>query len=559
MIELYSQYMNNVVSGKATVCENVRMAVQRQLNDLNRQNTPDFQYYFDEDEAERWLRFISILRHTSGNWKGQRFNVQDFQAFRWACIFGWQRTDGKGRRFRRAFVEVARKQGKTEEAAAIMLGGLLIDGENGAQIFSAATTRHQAKIVYNAAKLMARELRNDSEVIRDELEIRAHRIISSRTDSFMEALSAEAGTLDGLSPHIAVIDEFHAHPTNEVLKVLETGQGARSNPLSYIITTSGFNFESPWFHLRQNCIDILRGLKTDETFFGVIYTLDEGDDWNDRSTWVKANPQIGITPSWEFMESEYTKAVNEGGRSEVEFKTKNLNIPCGVAEVWIQDEVWQKCPNSYDLQALKGRACFAGIDFAATSDFTACVLLFPSENEGEPHILLPFFYIPEETAKMRSREFPDVLRWINSGLLTITPGNVTDYDYLIADLHRLRGEYDIQAIGYDPYNAFQTVARLEADGFPMDKFAQGIMNMSAPTKEFERLVKQGMINHGGNPIMRWMLSNVQPYYDQNENLKIRKKKNSLNLKIDGIIASVIALGEYIKNPVETYSGGIYFV
>jgi phage terminase large subunit-like protein len=259
------------------------------------------------------------------------------------------------------------------------------------------------------------------------------------------------------------------------------------------------------------------------------------------------------------MESEYTKAVNEGGRSEVEFKTKNLNIPCGVAEVWIQDEVWQKCPNNYNLEALKGRTCFAGIDFAATSDFTACVLLFPSENEGEPHILLPFFYIPEETAKMRSREFPDVLRWINSGLLTITPGNVTDYDYLIADLHRLRGEYDIQAIGYDQYNAFQTVARLEADGFPMDKFAQGIMNMSAPTKEFERLVKQGMINHGGNPIMRWMLSNVQPYYDQNENLKIRKKKNSLNLKIDGIIASVIALGEYIKNPVETYSGGIYFV
>lgn len=559
MIELYQSYIDKVTSGKAVVCDNVRLAVNRQLADLQRQNTPDFQYYFDEEEAERWLKFISILRHTSGNWKGQRFNIQDFQAFRWACIFGWQRTDGKGRRFRRAFVEVARKQGKTEEAAAIMLGGLLIDGENSAQIFSAATTRHQAKIVYNASKLMARELRNDSEAIRSDLEVRAHRVISNRTDSFMEALSAEAGTLDGLSPHIAVIDEFHAHPTNEVLKVLETGQGARSNPLSYIITTSGFNFESPWFHLRQNCIDILRGMKTDETFFGVIYTLDDGDDWNDRKTWVKANPQIGITPSWEFMESEYTKAVNEGGRSEIEFKTKNLNIPCGVSEVWIQDEVWQKCPSEYNVEALKGRTCFAGIDFASTSDFTACVLLFPAENEEDAHILLPFFYIPEETYKFRSREFPDVTRWVKNGLLTLTPGNVTDYDYLIADLHRLRGLYDIQAIGYDPYNAYQTVAKLEADGFPMDKFGQGIMNMSAPTKEFERLIRQGRINHGGNPVMRWMLQNVTPYYDQNENIKIRKRKNSLNLKIDGIVASVIALGEYIKNPVENYSGGIYFV
>lgn len=554
MLEPYHGYIKKVQSGIVPVCDYVRMAVDRQLNDLKRQRRPDFPFYFDEEEADRWISFISILRHTSGEWKGQNFNVQDFQAFRWACLFGWQRTDGKGRRFRRAFVEVARKQGKTEEAAAIMLGGMIIDGEQTAQIYSAATTRHQAKIVYNAAKMMGRSLRTDSDTMAEGLKVMQHRVIWNPTDSYMEALSAEAGTLDGLSPHVAVIDEFHAHPSNEVLKVIETGMGARSQPLTYIITTAGFNFESPWFHLRQNCIDILRGLKTDETFFGIIYTLDDGDDWNDRTTWVKANPQIGITPTWEFMESEYTKAVNEGGRSEVEFKTKNLNMPVGVSEVWIPDELWQACPSDIDLNALAGRECYAGIDFASVSDFTAMTLLFPPQEPNEPYIALPYFWIPEEVLKMRSRDLPDILRWQQQGLVNVTPGNVTDYDYLAAEVARLRTLYDIRAIGYDPHNAWQTIAKLESDGLPMDKFSQGIMNMSPPSKEFERIVRNRMLNHGGNPVLRWMLQNCVPYYDANENLKIRKMKETRGAKIDGIVSTIIALGEYLKNPVsDVYS------
>lgn len=550
MLELYHAYIKKVQSGIVPVCDYVRMAVDRQLNDLKRQRKKDFPFYFDDEEADRWISFISCLRHTSGEWKGQHFNIQDFQAFRWACLFGWQRTDGKGRRFRRAFVEVARKQGKTEEAAAIMLGGMIIDDEQTAQIYSAATTRHQAKIVYNAAKMMGRALRSDSDLMSEGLKIMQHRVIWNPNDSYMEALSAEAGTLDGLSPHVAVIDEFHAHPSNEVLKVIETGMGARAQPLTYIITTAGFNFESPWYHLRQNCIDILRGLKTDETFFGVIYTLDDKDDWNDRSTWVKANPQIGITPTWEFMESEYTKAVNEGGRSEVEFKTKNLNMPVGVSEVWIPDEIWQACPADIDINSLLGQECYAGIDFASVSDFTALTLLFPPKDAGQPYVILPFFWIPEDVLKLRSRDLPDILRWQQQGLVNVTPGNVTDYDYLTAEVSRLRTLYDIRAMGYDPHNAWQTIAKLEADGLPMDKFSQGIMNMSPPSKEFERLVRNGMINHGANPVLRWMLQNCVPYYDANENLKIRKMKETRGAKIDGIVATIIALGEYLKNPVD---------
>ena len=570
MLEGYQQYITDVTTGKAVVCKYVRQAVERQLNDLKRQRTPDFPYYFDEEEASRWIGFIRCLRHTSGEWKGKHFLVQDFQEFRWACIFGWRRVDGKGRRFRRAFVEVARKQGKTEEAAAIALGGMIIDGEQTAQIFSAATTRQQAQIVYSAAKMMARELRKDSEYMEKALKLLAHRIMFEDTDSFMQALSADAWTLDGLSPHIAIIDEFHAHPNNEVLKVIETGMGARRSPLTYIITTSGFNFQSPWYHVRQNAIDLLNGTKVDETFFGVIYTLDEGDDWNDKSTWIKANPQIGVTPTWEFMDSEYTKAVNEGGRSEVEFKTKNLNVPVGVSEVWIQDELWQACPSEYDVEKLKGRMCYMGIDFASVSDFTALVLYFPPENEDEAGVLLPFFWIPGDIMNMQSRDLPDLLRWSKPvapgefavpGAVMVTPGNYTDYDYLTEEVRHLFTVYDVRAIGYDPQNAWQTIGKLEQDGYPMDVFRQHPASMSPSAKEFERLVRMQTINHLGNPVLRWMLSNCVPYYDNNKNLKVTKMKESRGVKIDGIIASIIAIGEHLKNPqADVYSkSGIFYV
>lgn len=548
MLEQYHKYIKDVQTGVATTGLYVKQAVARQLADLKRSKKKDYPYFFDEEEADRWLRFISILRHTSGEWKGKQFLVQDFQAFRWACIFGWQRKDGRGRRFRRAYIEVARKQGKTEEAAAIGLGGLLIDGEETAQVFSAATTRQQAKIVYGAAKIMARELKNDSEAINGILRLLAHRIMDTSTDSFFEALSSDAWTLDGLSPHFAIIDEFHAHPNSDVLKVLETGAGARRSPLFYIITTAGFDIESPCFHVRNSAIDILRGAKHDETFFSIIYTLDKDDDWNDEKVWIKANPQIGVTPTWDFMRSEYTKAVNEGGQAEVEFKTKNLNIWTSSSKTWIPDEIWQKNPSEIDMDALLGRSCYSGIDFASVADFTALVLLFPPEDDEGEFILLPFFWIPEDVAKIKARDFPDIKRWIDAGLVNTTPGNVTDYGFLEAEMRRIRGLYNMLTVGYDPHNAWQTVARLEADDFNMSKYSQAVVNMSPPAKEFERLARQYRINHGGNPVLRWMLSNVVPDYKYNDNLRLTKM--SKNQKIDGIIAAVIALGEYLSNPTQ---------
>jgi phage terminase large subunit-like protein len=559
MIKRYDAYLKSVTAKNSNVGLYIKQAVARQLADLEREKTKEFPYYFDKQEAARWLGFISILRHTSGEWKGQFFQIQDFQAFRWAVLFGWQRKDGKGRRFRRAYIEVARKQGKTEEAAAIAIGGLLIDGEETAQIFSAATTRQQAKIVYGAAKIMARELKKDSPAIEGMVRLLAHRILNTATDSFFEALSSDAWTLDGLSPHFSIIDEYHAHPTSDVLKVLETGAGARRSPLFYIITTAGFDIESPCFNLRRSAIDILSGSKQDETFFTAIYTLDEGDDWNNEKTWIKSNPQIGITPTWDFMRSEYVKAVNEGGQSEVEFKTKNLNIWTTSAKTWIADEAWMSCPNEIDVDQLYGRKCYGGLDFAAVSDFTAASLVFPPDDtENGEFIILPFFWIPEETLKIRSRDYPDMKRWVKDGFINVTPGNVTDYDYLIAEMHKIRETYTMLSMGYDPHNAWQTVAKLQDDGFPMAVYRQGYATMSPPTKEFERFVKQKRINHGNNPVLRWMMTNVNPKYDRAENITLHKMTK--HQKIDGVIATVIAFGEMLSNPTaDSYSSADAFM
>ena len=546
MLEQYHRYISDVESGKAVVCLYIKQAVARQQADLKRAAKKSFPYFFDETEAQRWLSFISILRHTSGEWKGKQFLVQDFQAFRWACLFGWQRKDGKGRRFRRAYIEVARKQGKTEEAAAVALGGLIIDGEETAQIFSAATTRQQAKIVYSAARIMARQLREDSEIMRDSIRLMTHRIIHLPSDSFFEALSSEADTLDGLGPHVAIIDEFHAHGTSDVMDAILTGMGKSPQPIAYIITTAGFDIESPCFNLRRSAIDILSGAKVDETLFTVIYTLDEEDDWNDEKTWIKANPQIGVTPTLEFMSAQYQKAVNEGGQSEVQFKTKNLNIWTSSSKTWIPDEIWQKNPKEIDYKALEGRVCYGGIDFASVADFTALCLVFPPEDEDGEFVLLPFFWIPDEVAKIRARDFPDVKRWIDAGLVTVTPGNVTDYAFLEDEMKRLRGIYRMLSVGYDPHNAWQTVSRLEADDFNMSKYSQAVVNMSPPAKEFERLARQFRLNHGDNPVLRWMLSNVMPDYKYNDNLRLSKMTK--NQKIDGIIAAVIGIGEYLSNP-----------
>lgn len=548
MLEGYHQYISDVTTGKATVCKYVRQAVERQLNDLKRQRTADFPYYFDENEAGRWIGFIRCLKFTRGKWKGRNFEPQPVQAFKWACVFGWRHMDTGFRRFRRVYTEVAKKNGKTEEAAAIAVGMLCIDGENTPQILCAANSRDQAGEVFEAAKSMVNQLREDSESMAKILKGFSHHIVNYDNGGYIRKVSTDASNTEGKFASAGVVDEVHLFSKSDIIDSIESGSAGRDQPILYMITTAGFSIGGVCWEIRKNATQVLSGIKNDESFFALISTLDDGDDWKDPRNWAKPNPNLGESPKLDFLLQQFNDALNLGGQKEVSFKTKNLNMWVGSSDVWIQDEIWQACPNQINLESLKGRDCYAGIDFASISDFTALSLFFPGRDENEPHQLLWFFWIPETILDLRARDLPDIRRWRDQGLVVVTPGNVTDYDYLIAEVHRVCGMYNVLGIGYDPHNAWQTISKLEADGLPMDKFSQGIMNMSAPSKEFERLVKEGMINHGGNPVIRWMLSNVIPYYDSNDNLKLNKQKGSRGAKIDGIIAAVIALGEYLKSP-----------
>jgi phage terminase large subunit-like protein len=593
---LAQRFIDDVTTGALLSCEHVKLAVRRQLADLERGE--EFPYYFDEAAALRALRVFGILRHTKGKWARQPFELQPWQAFVLWVVYGWRRKDTGKRRFRKAYLELARKGGKTEFMAGNGILGGFFDGEFGAEVYFVATKRDQARIGFNAAQMMARQLAVDSPKFRSRVEVRQHVIFAPGDKSKIEALSSDENSLDGSSPSVSITDEYHQHKTDLVLGAMETGMGAREQPISWVITTAGFNKEYPCYALRKTCISILRGIVEDDSTFCVIFTLDEEDDPHDENVWIKANPNIGNTPSWEYMRAEYVSARNRGGSRWVHFLTKNLNIWTDSAATWIKDEDWQAAGTDFDPAELRGRVCFGGLDLASTRDLCALTLLFPPVNEGETTCkCLFFFWCPEDNARERTQnDGVNYLNWAKEGFIDLTPGNVTDYGYLkhriVAELLQ---EYQIHTIAYDRYNASQLVIDINAevdgperDSTFMQPFGQGFVSMNAPTVALElmilewtrekseakhadlmaelenkpegvpasiaaytareahntrELVKSLKVDHGGNPVMRWMASNVAIRMDPAGNIKIDKSKSSE--KVDGMVSLVMALGQYM--------------
>lgn len=542
MLEQYRRYIDDVISGRVLTCKYTRLAVERQLRDLERQADPDFAYRFDENKAGLVLSIVRLFRHTSGEWMGELFHLQDFQAFEFAVVFGWVRKDNGKRRFRRVYNEVARKAGKSEKAAVVGNIGLHFDGEGAPQVFSAATTREQAKEVFNAAKIMAEYLAKDSQTLSKQIRTYAHSISNLGNKGFFQAVSSDAHSLDGKKPHICIIDEYHAHKDSSVLKVMETGMGSRAQPLSYIITTAGFNIAGACYRMRQVAIDILEGKKVDETFFTIIYTLDEGDDWNDQTVWGKANPNLGVSPTLEFLQSEWLKAKNEGGRAEVEFKTKNMNIWCDAPDVWIPDDDWRLNEGEINEEALLGRQCFGGLDLASVSDITSLCLFFPARSASERHIFLWWNFLPENTVQKRSGRTNYAL-WVQQGWIETTPGNAADYDYVRAKINLLKSRFNIRSIQYDRWNSSDLIPRLVDDGLNMQPFGMGFTSMSTPSKELERLMLETRCNTGGNPVARWCAGNV--VLDVNAAGDIKPNRDRSAEKIDPIVAAIMGLAGWM--------------
>ncbi len=525
-------YAEQVLNGEILTCELVQLAVKRYFADID--NALERGWYFDRKAAARTIKFIESLKHTKGEWAGQRFKLEPWQQFVVWNIFGWKLADGT-RRFRYVYIEIARKNGKTALSAGIGLYMLFADGESRPEVYSAATVKDQAKICFaDAVEIVkATDLKNYLTPYRNS-------IVYELKGGTFKPLSSDYGTHDGLNPSCGIIDEFHAHKDSGMFDVIKSAFGARRQPLMFIITTAGFNKSGACYAYRDNVIKILRGINQDDALFGMIYTLDKNEEWDIPKMWVKSNPNLGVSLSVDYLADQVKDAKNrpEAVRNVM---TKNVNLWVDAEKTWILDEKWMQCVGSTTLEDLRGCDCWGGLDLSNVSDITAFVLLF---NENDKFQLLPFFWIPEEKMLEKVRkENINYDHWVREGFVKVTPGNVTDYDFVQADILRIIADYNLKSTAYDRWNSSQTIINLTDEGLTFNPFGQGYGSMSAPTKQFEALVLSERVEHFGNPVLRWMLSSTLIKTDPAGNIKPDKEKSTQ--KIDGIVSSIMALGEWM--------------
>ena len=507
--------------------------------------------HYDKKKADRAVTFIENLCHTKGKWAGTPFWLLPWQEQLIRDIFGIVKPDGN-RQFRTAFVEICKKVGKSELAAAVALYLLYADNEPSAEVYGAAADRQQASIVFDVAKQMVEM--SPALMKRSKLMGATKRIVNYSNAGYYQVLSAEVGGKHGFSVSGLVFDEIHTQPNRQLYDVLTKGSSdARQNPLHFIITTAGNDRHSIAFELHTKAVDILEGRRVDPTFYPVVYGLKDDEDWEDEANWYKVNPSLGYTVDIERLRDAYREA-KQNPADEITFKWLRCNMWVSSTVAWIPDAIYMRGNEPIDMDALAGRDCYAGLDLSSTGDITALVLIFPPRDEEEKYVLLPYFWIPEETIprRVKANSVPYDI-WEKQGYIMSTEGNVIHYDFIEKFIMYLSEKYHILEIAVDRWNATQMIQNLEGEGFTIVPFGQGFSSMSAPTKEFYRLLMEGRIIHGGNPVLRWMAGNVVIDTDPAGNIKVTKAKSKE--KIDGIVAAIMALDRCIRQ--EGQSGSVY--
>ena len=508
--------------------------------------------HYDKAKADRAVKFIENLCHTKGKWAGKRFWLLPWQEQLIRDIFGIVKPDGN-RQFRTAFVEICKKVGKSELAAVVALYLLYADNGPSAEVYGAAADRQQASIVFDVARQMVEM--SPALLKRSKLMTATKRIVNYGNSGYYQVLSAEVGGKHGFSVSGLVFDEIHTQPNRQLYDVLTKGSSdARQNPLHFIITTAGTDRHSIAYELHTKAVDILEGRRVDPTFYPVVYGLKDDEDWEDEANWYKVNPSLGYTVDIERLRDAYREA-KQNPADEVTFKWLRLNMWVSSTVAWIPDAIFMKGNEEIDLASLEGRDCYGGLDLSSTGDITALVLMFPPRDEDEKYILLPFFWVPEETIpqRVKAASVPYDI-WERQGYLLSTEGNVIHYDFIEKFINDLAEKYHIVEIAVDRWNATQMIQNLEGDGFTMVPFGQGFASMAGPTKDFYRLLMEGQIIHGGHPVLRWMAGNVVVDTDPAGNIKVTKAKSKE--KIDGIVAAIMALDRCIRNQTEP-QGSVY--
>jgi len=543
------RYAEQVVAGEILSCRWVQLACQRQLNDLARFKGKGSPYRFnpklvDRDgrsfyPADNLCAFIERLPHVKGPLAGESITLEPWQIFILSTVFGWVKSDGK-RRYRRSYIEVPRGNAKSTLSSAVALYMLAADGEGGAEVYSLATTRDQARIVFGDAQTMAR--RSAGFRSRFAVNVGAHNMHVLASGSKFEALSAEGSTLDGLNIHFGCVDELHAHKTRTVYDVVETGTGKRDNSLLWVITTAGSNRAGICYEARTFVTKLLNGVFEDDTQFGIVYGLDDGDDWTTENALVKANPNWGISVRPEILGPLQAKAMQLPSAVN-NFKTKHLNEWVNADTAWMDMRAWDACgDSSLDIEAFTGQPCWVGLDLASKTDIAALMLMFQHPEISDAYVVFGKYYLPEDTVQAAGNsQYPG---WMRTGRLTVTPGNVIDFGWIEADLLDLVSRFAVQAVAFDPFQATQLSTRMLAEGLPMIEVRPTVLNFSEPMKTLEALVLQRKLVHDGDPVLTWMASNVVAHLDAKDNIYPRKER--AENKIDGIVALIMALSRAIK-------------
>ena len=500
---------------------------------------------FDERKAQRVVRFIEALRHTKGEFHGQPFHLLPWQEKIIRDVFGTVRDDDPTmRQYTTAYIEIPKKNGKSELGAAIALNMLINDDEWKAEVYSCASDRQQAAIVFDVAVDMVRQ--SPALMKRVKIIPSTRRMIYQPTGSIYQVLSSEVATKHGLNVSACIFDELHTQPTRELYDVMTQGSGdARKQPLWFLLTTAGTDRNSICWEVHQKALDILEGRKIDPRFYPVLFGLPDDADWTSEENWYRANPSLDHTITIDKVRDAFRKA-QETPADENQFRQLRLNQWVKQSVRWMPMDKWDECGGVVDPYALEGRACYAGLDLSSTSDLTALVLVFPPTSEDEPYIALPFFWLPEETLSLRvRRDHVPYDQWAKRGYIQTTEGNVVHYGFIERFICELGERYNIREIAHDRWNATMMVQTLEDDGFTMVPFGQGFKDMSPPTKELMRIVLEHKLCHGGHPVLRWNMDNAFVRTDPAGNLKLDKEKSTE--KVDGAVALVMALDRAMKN------------
>lgn len=550
-------YIDGVLSGKIAAGKYIKKVLKRHVDDLKRQEEKSFPYRFDIEAAQHVIDCFGLFKLPKGNTANQPFDLMPFQETILALAYGWRRKDNGLRRFRRVYLKVARGNAKTEFLVGVGTYGHVFDGEPNPEVFWIATKSAQAKVGWDRQKKMMKMLLSDEPDLNNLFALWSTKISSKHELGWTMYLGQDSDKEDGWKPYYVLVDEYHAHKDDDLINVLQSGMVKRDEPMTWIITTAGYNPQGPNSDFLKRCKQMLDGILPGDSVLPFIYELDEEDDWKDEKNWIKANPGLGYVLTLDSLRAEFEQIALIGKTKEIDFRVKNLNYEHKGADTWIRPEDWEKCGGVINDAALIGRECYAGIDLSLTDDISALALFFPKKDGEKRHTLKVFFWIPEEKAEIEAANGIPYRKWIAEGLIKTTDGDVIDHDDLAADIIAICKDYKMKRMEIDPWTSKTVQLTLQKAGLPFGTVQQNLTYMGLPTQTLERMIKGAELNHGGNEVLTWMASNCQVHIHSSGFYMVHKGKSG-KLKVDGIVASICAVYGWVDDGAKAAKGSYLY-